>query len=386
VSIVIRPYAEEDASAVARFNDRLAASGRPPDFRFPESHVPAWLPPTAGDRPYNEYYLALDDGVVRGGYAVKHQNFSVGGVVRPLAYYHHPLSEGICNQAYQHIGPQLLMHALRVQPLLYALGMRGYDRPLPRMLRALGWPHCLIPFYFRVLAPKRFLEHLHLLRARKPLRTLAKLAGGSGAGGLAIDILQKCAIKLSGRVAPGRAELVPDFGEWADAVWRDCPARYPFVAVRNFATLQALYPAASSHFIRLRVKCGAQIVGWAVGILTRGREAYGDLQVAQLMDCVALPEHAGSVVTAATAVLQDCGAEVIISNQSHSLWRLALRQAGFLRGTSNFIFAASRRLAALLGSFTDAIPAMHLNRGDADGSYELVQDQPVCVNSEVIVA
>src|SRR6202161_1612429 len=181
--IVIQPYRAEHEAAVQEFNLRLKAAGADPDLVFFRSAQPPWLPHAEGSELYQEFFVALDDGVVRGGYALKQQNFSFAdGSVRRVAYYHHPLSEGIVNKSYAVVGSLLLKHAMNRSPLLYCLGMGGYDRPLPKMLVRLGWAHCLVPFYFRVVNPGRFLRNMHTLRS-SPLRKIAMdLAAYSGAG------------------------------------------------------------------------------------------------------------------------------------------------------------------------------------------------------------
>ncbi len=112
---------------------------------------PRWLARTAESRIYNEFFVAVDDGIVRGGYALKTQEFFFpDGQIRSIGYYHHPLSEGIVNQAHAMVGTLLLRDAMQRAPLLYCLGMDGYDHPLPQMLVRLGWAHCLVPFFFRM--------------------------------------------------------------------------------------------------------------------------------------------------------------------------------------------------------------------------------------------
>jgi hypothetical protein len=101
---------------------------------------PRWLPRTAESRIYNEFFVAVDDGIVRGGYALKTQDFFFpDGQIRSIGYYHHPLSEGIVNKSHAMVGTLLLRDAMQRAPLLYCLGMGGYDRPLPQMLIRLGW-------------------------------------------------------------------------------------------------------------------------------------------------------------------------------------------------------------------------------------------------------
>jgi len=181
--IVIQPYRAEHEAAVQEFNLRLKAAGAEPDLVFFRSAQPSWLPHIEGSDLYQEFFVALEDGVVRGGYALKQQNFSFAdGSVRRVAYYHHPLSEGIVNKSYAVVGSLLLKHAMNRSPLLYCLGMGGYDRPLPKMLVRLGWAHCLVPFYFRVVNPYRFLREMQALRSSTVRRLLMNFAALSGTG------------------------------------------------------------------------------------------------------------------------------------------------------------------------------------------------------------
>ncbi len=75
-------------------------------------------------------------------------------------------------------------------PLLYCLGMGGYDNPLPQMLIRLGWAHCLVPFYFRVLRPSRFLRNMQTLRSSAARRFVLDLAAYSGAGWAGSQLFQ----------------------------------------------------------------------------------------------------------------------------------------------------------------------------------------------------
>src|SRR5262245_30545750 len=127
MGIVIQPFTEDRIAAVRAFNARLAAGGAA-EFAFPESPDPA-----------RREFLALDAGAVRGGYILREHDFRAAGAVHRVAHYRLPLSEGLVDRAYAGVGAALLRHAMSQQPMLYALGMGGLDRPLPRMLAAAGW-------------------------------------------------------------------------------------------------------------------------------------------------------------------------------------------------------------------------------------------------------
>jgi hypothetical protein len=64
------------------------------------------------------------------------------------------------------------------------------------------------------------------------------------------------------------------------------------------------------------------------------------------------------------------GADLLVSNQTHDAWNAALRRCGFVRGPSNFVFAASPAMRKILGT-EENFGHMHINRGDGDGPINL---------------
>jgi hypothetical protein len=91
---------------------------------------------------------------------------------------------------------------------------------------------------------------------------------------------------------------------------------------------------------------------------------YGNMRVGSVVDCFALPGELFSVVRGATQTLERQGFDLILSNQSHQAWGEAFKAAGYLPGPSNFLFAASKKLAKLLAPFEAVRPRMHLTRSD----------------------
>jgi len=119
---------------------------------------------------------------------------------------------------------------------------------------------------------------------------------------------------------------------------------------------------------------GAEPLGWAVvaDVQKQADPQYGGLRMGYIVDALALPEHAGEIIAAATAVLEERGVDMLQSNQSHSCWVRALDRAGFLKGPSNFIFAASPKLAPRLEPFEATVAEAYFNRSDGDGLYRYV--------------
>lgn len=363
----IAPYSERDIPAVKEFNRRLQAGGAPPDYVFSESHVSAWLPAVPGALVYNEFYLATEDGVVRGTFVLKHQDFAFYGEIRPVAYYHHPFSEGIIDKKYAQVGLQMLMHAMRAHPVLYALGMGGYDRPLPRMLMALKWNHCPVPFYFRVNRPARFLREMRALRQSGSRRVLADIAAFSGAGWAGIKAIQTFS-GWRGRGVRAEASVAGEFQDWADEIWQKCGPKFAMIAVRDARSLRAIYPASNRNFLRLKITADGGTLGWAVvaDVQQKGHLQYGNLRVGTILDCLAAPEDATRVIAASARLLAARGVDIVTSNQSHGSWVRGLKECGFLKGPSNFIFAASKKLSEMIYPFDQTVALSHWNRGDGD--------------------
>lgn len=362
MATVIEPYRGDHEESVRAFNRRLKAGGER-KFAFPESATPDWLPPAPGRTIYQQYFVAVDGREVHGGYVIKQQDFAVRGTDTPVGFLRLPLSEGVVDPAYGLVGAQLLIDAIRRQPLMYALGMGSFDRPLPRMLRGVGWTLSAVPFLFRAVHASRFLRQIRPLR-RTPLRRLAlDVLAFSGAGAAVLHAIQR------GRPRGGAYETVQEFGPWATELWERHRHDYAMAGSRDMGTLQALYPATSDRFVRLRV--GSK--GWAVVLDTQMRDHkyFGDLRVGTIADCFAAPSEAGAIIDAATTELESRGVDLIVSNQSHGAWLGALRSAGFRDGPSNFIFAASRRLSKMLEPFEQTMREIHMTRGDGDGPINL---------------
>jgi hypothetical protein len=356
---VVTRYTESCVDAVRRFNARLASTEEYADFQLP-------------DRPAARCFLAVEGGTVRGGYLLNPHCYAFRGEVRTIAHYQGPISEGVLDKAYAGIGAQMLRTALKEQPLLFGLGMGGFDNPLPRMLSAMGWTLAGVPFYALVMHPQRFLRELRALRGSLPQRAAMELARATGAGWLAIHLAQRANAVRTPR-AGFHWEVVPRFGAWADAVWEKSHRRYAMIALRHREALEALYPEREGRFLRIRVSEGTAPVGWAVVLDTamRDHKHFGNLRVGSIVDCLALAGSEYPVIAAATDALKRRNVDLIVSNQMHRDWGAALRRAGFFSGPTNYVFAASRALSALIQPLEQAAREIHLNRGDGDGPIHL---------------
>ena len=371
--IHIEQYPDRHAEAVRRFNDRLRAGGV--SDRFPTAPVPAWLPKIDGRSIFQEYYLALDEeGEVRGAYILKHQDFQIGNRVVSIADYHLPISEGAVGRRYSQVGVMLLRDALGRQPLLYGLGMGGLQEQVAKIFQAAGWSMFFVPFFFRIVRPNAFLRNIAFLRRSALKRTVLDLAAACGLGWLGIRALQAFHNRntISSK-PPAETEPSDEFSDWTDELWNSCKEQYGMSAVRDAETLRILYPKNNKRFIRLKITSGSRTIGWAVALDSQlsGHKQFGDMRLGSIVDCFASVDDTTVVVDAARRFLASRGVDLIVSNQSHAAWQRGFREAGFLNGPSNFIFAASKKLAELLKNDGVENDDLHFNRGDGDGPINL---------------
>jgi len=365
----VEPYTKDLETAVKAFNRRLRDGGEGKEV-FPETWVRD-LPKLPDRGLYQESFLVLEAGQVRGGYHLKHQKFFILGKEEKIAGGpQHIVSEGIVNAAHTMVGVFLLKNALQKQPLLYALGMGGKDGRLPRLLKASRWTLHPIPFYFKVLNPSSFLANLTYLRRHRGVELLFDLLRYTGIGWAALRILEFRSDKTNSVVC---TESFVEFGAWADKLWEACKDSYSFVALRDSGTLNLLYPPSNTKFLRLRILRDAKTIGWAIIMDTRmcRHAQFGNMRLGSIVDCLASPEHAYCTIACATKFLERRNVDLIVSNQASSAWCSALGKNGFMRGPSNFLLGLSPKLAQRLQPFGELKHHLHMNRGDGDGPINL---------------
>ena len=320
------------------------------------------------------HFVVVDDaGEVRGGYFLRIQPFWIRGQVHTVAHYNAPLSEGIIDKRFTAAGPLMLAHALDQQPLLFAMGMGGRDRPLPRMLAALGWSILDTPFYFKILNSRRFIQNAGPLRSSPGQRFISDVLAFSGLGSLMVKTVQRIRTRI-GFESHLSAQPLPEFSAWADCVWRESAPQYSWSAVRTADYLRFIYPPAEPAYYGVQLTDGGRPAAWVqmLDCRLRDRSYFGALRVAALVDGVgpaaAIPAMIHSAVEAARARQAD----LIFSNQMHQDWTATLKAAGFWRGPSNYLLALSKPLRKLLEPLDEAIPRIHFNRGDGDGRVNLL--------------
>ncbi len=358
-------YTAEWSPAVRAFNARLIAGGLDDDLKFPEEPRSEYSTDPA-EPLHQEFFLAVDEGAVRGGYFLTHEPWTFQGQPCRVSNYRLPLSEGLINRAYSSVGPAVIRHSLKRSPYVYCLGMGNYDRPFPRTLAAMKWPMFTSPFFFRAVNPARVLRNLRSVRQNPQKRLAFDIAALTGAATIGLGLLQSLKTQPAPRL---KADLAPTFGPWADETFSQLKTVYPLLAVRDSRILAIRYPESDARFLRLRLPSG-----WAVLLDTQmeNHRHFGDLRVGTIVDIFGPPADARSMVQAATRFLADRGVDIIISNQTHQAWIEAFAQSGYLSGPSNRIFAGSPKLIAeKISPFETAQKTLHLTRGDAAGPIHL---------------
>ena len=373
----ITPFTPEHGLAVAAFNQRLALAGVP--WRFPETAAPDWLPRRDGVPVWQEYYLLVEDnGTVHGAHALKRQEGAFFGRRRRIGSFYWPISEGAIDPAHAMVATRLLRAAIAKEPLLFIIGIPAADTQIARLIRGFGWQITPVPLYFKPLHPSRFLRRVRYLRDRTTVARLLDLGAVTGIGWLGLTLAQAGARRLARRDRHVHAEAIASFGPPADQIWAASARAYSFLGGRDAVALNATFPPERTSFTRLEVRRGADTVGWVVVEEAPGTTAdhFGELRVGTIVDALALPEHAGAVIQAATEALIETGVDLIISNQSHPAWRRALGAAGFIRGPSSWGFAAAPAFTRLIETLDPGGRAVHLNRGDGDGPWGMALDHP----------
>lgn len=371
MGLEIENYTKDMENAVKDFNKRLNAGGS--HHRYNEKYIPKWLPKIDNRRIYQDCFLAVENETVRGAYMLKQQDYFINGNILSIADYHYPVSEGIINKKYSLVGVHMIMDALKRQPLLYGLGMGGYEESLPRMLAAMGWSMFSVPFYFKIINTYKFLKNITYLRKTILRKVLLNVLAYSGLGCITIKVIQLLSNKNNIKNNSTSFELVNDFSSWADDVWNVCKNFYSMIAVRDSTTLKILYPINNEKFMRLKILNKNKIIGWAVVIDTQmtNHKQFGAMRVGSIVDCLAVPEDSSKVIASATKYLSNRGVDIMVSNQEHASWGSALINAGFLKGPSNYLFAASKELTKLIQPIDVNKANIHLNRGDGDGPINL---------------
>lgn len=360
----------ELTDAVVRFNERTTAGGFP-EYHFSERPSSRHFPKEPGREVWMEYFLAVEEPEVRGGYILKYQPFWSLGEPEALTFLKLPVSEGILNPAYASLGIELLQDTERREPRVYALGMGGIKNKLPRILAKMGWDVVEVPFFFKICRGGRFFRNIQALRQTKAKKLACDILGWSGLGSLGVIALSLLgnSVKLKGVTVTEETS----FGTWADEIWTNTHAEYHWLGQRNAATLGILYREDDPRYLRMRVKRDGKDIGWVLGLCTdmQDHKQFGNMRVASVVDGLASLKDTATVVAAAVRHLSHKRPDIFVSNQLHESWQQAMLANGFRKGPSNFAQALTPAAATAFKKRAQRREQMHCNRGDGDGPINL---------------
>jgi hypothetical protein len=340
------PYSVTWLEAVERCNRRLTSSGAAP-FLLPEGTPASGLI-------HREHWVAVgEDNEVRGGCLLQFQPAWIDGEVAQAINIQSPLSEGFADRRHVALAAWMLRELVRRHPFAYSVGMGGSQMPYARLLKALGWQLQLVPFYFRVLAGRRFLPHTQPVRQHPTLATVARLGG-------AVPLLPDLAIALlhAWRTTTSRTVIQNHISDWTRI-----RTRYGFAINRTPEILDALYPIGDARFCRLDVAGGVGVVSLRE---FSGHKYFGDLRVATLVEMLTELGAEQALTSAALQSARRLGADLLLTNQTAPELCTALSAAGWLPYSSNYLVAFAPALSAAIAG-----RPVYVTRGDGDGLLNL---------------
>ena len=378
MKITISPYEPEDILSVKRFNQRLNDANE--HYLFPENNISKKFPKTQNPTLYQEYFLAKDDeGEVRGGYSFINQEFNINNQLIEVSFLKLPLSEGIINKKYINTGALIIEDVQKRKELIFALGMGGFENPLPKMLKRIGWSMYTVPFYFYIINQNKFLNEFEYLKALKKsflknlILTIIKYVGGLYFLKMLIFLYTTCYRMLNFKKFNNiKIEVFFFFLLFADELWVQNKNYYSFSAKRDSEALNILYPKEMSKFSKLKIIKNGTCIGWVVLIITKMEhdKFFGNLRLATIVDAFSKPIYSDIVIYESVKYCIKNNADLIVSNNSNINWGKQYFNNGFIKGPSNFILALSKKFKRLFNNQVD-FENSFIMRGDGDGPINL---------------
>lgn len=375
MSICIVPHRQDLKASVNAFNQRMRQGGSPWGF-YPDP-IPDWLPYQHDAPSWREYHLVVEDGdVVRGGFALKPQKWSINGRELWVSDWQGPFSEGVINPRYASLGIRIVRDVLKKFPLVYTLGHGGDDPTIVKLLASMKWTLHQTPFCLAVLNPFRFLRKNRYLRRDWRMRLASDLAAFSGAASTSLPLVRSLRSAWSVRNKAGiKWDIVAAFGDWADELWRRHSVEYSALAVRDSEMMNRLLPASGwPGGTRLHVKYHGESVGWAVVHCKQMQEdpRFGDLRVGLITDAFGDPQHAAKIISSAHDFLAGEGCDLICSNQTHQGWLNGFRDNGYFVLPNRRLLTLSPELRERLEPFDRTMQRTHLTALDGHGPHGFV--------------
>jgi len=366
----IRKSSNDDTDIILNFNKELAEKG----FKF-SLPIPDLKSITTNSFIKKNSFILIEDKIsVRAGYTLKSQWFKVNEELLQIGYYYQPISAGLFNKKYNVCGVLLLNDAQKKNPNLFSLGMGGYKKPLPKLLKSLNWRLQKIPFFFKIFNPNSFLKNIKYLKNTKTKYFLVTFLLSTGLGWVFIKIIFQFLELFNFKFKKKdnlKIKEIEEFEQDVDVIWENSKKHNSFSAVRNFQYLKILY--SDKKFIKLKFIENDKVIGWSISLCSKlnDHHYFGDMKLGSIVDCFCLPGYEKAIINQTTEILKNREVDLIVSNQSHVFWKKAFKMNSFFKGPSNFIFASSKILSDKLMEDKKSKDYMHITRGDGDGPINL---------------
>ena len=370
MSYLIRESNQNDTNIINNFNKELESHGF--NFSLPV-HISKNV--NANNFIHKSSFILIENKIaVKAGYTLKCQWFKVNDKLLQIGYFYQPVSAGLFNNKYNICGVLLLNDAQKKYPNLFSLGMGGYSKPLPKLLKSLNWKLQKVPFFFKIFNPNSFLKNIQYLKNTKLKSFFIMLMLYSGLGWLFIKFIFKASSLFNFQLKKENHLTVKEinvFNHDLDSVWENSKQFNSFTALRNCEYLKTLY--SDKRFIKLLFVKNNKVVGWSISLSTKldDHKYFGYMKLGSIVDCLSLEGYETSIVRQTSEILKNKGADLIVSNQSHIFWKKAFKMNSFINGPSNYIFASSKVLSDRLMGDKKLKDYMHLTRGDGDGPINL---------------
>ena len=370
--IKLVPHSSDMTDAVIAFNERMRAGGSSWGF-YPDPN-PDWIPKRDGAPSWREYHLAIeDDKHVRGGYALKPQQWLIHGEVEWVTDWQGPFTEALIDARYSSLALRIVRDMLKKHPLLFSFGHGGSDEPIVQLLQALGWTLHGTSACLHIRKPNRFLRLNAYLRQSPRNAGIMDFLAFSGLGAIGITTLQ-VASRLWHHPQPfhARAEVAESFGDWADELWERNKGFYSCLAVRDSNMMNTLLPATGwPGGTRLKIYRGTELIGWSVvhnkQMVDDAR--FGNLRVGLLSDCFGAPHDAAEIISATHDFLSARNVDMIFSNQSHPEWVKGFCKNGYVSLANRRVFAIPPHFREKLAPFSETATKLHLTNMDGHGPH-----------------
>lgn len=360
MALKISPSSASLAAAVRDFNLRMEQGGS--KWKFYEGDVPEWLPPEEEATVWREYFVLVDEdaGLVRGGYALKHEQFMLKGRQVQLGWLQGPVAESAVDKSLRGLGKIMVNDAIAKYPMQISWGANSISAPSAGDA----------PMLLRVVQKRRFLCRAPVVRRRPPLARLADLSAATGVGPLALALGQSLVRLRGGRVRRFQVSEEAQFGTWADDVWDKARDAYDLIAMRDSRTLNRVMPFGLwPHAIPVKVSVEGEVVGWAA---IRDRELtddplFGNLRAGSVIDALAVPGFEATVAAAATQTLERRGVDLIGACFLSPDWIKGFCSAGYFVIPDRRNIGFSSELSEVGGGVANLLSKTHLALIDSDG-------------------